>query len=42
METNTILIAAVAAVLGLVLGLVVSKVREKNNASQVTKNAKRV
>ena len=41
METNIILIAAVAAVLGLVLGLVVSKVREKNNASQVTKNAKR-
>ena len=41
METNIIIIAAVAAVLGLVLGLVVSKVREKNNASQVTKNAKR-
>ena len=41
METNTILIVCTAAILGLVLGLVVSKLREKNNASQVTKNAKR-
>ena len=40
MENNIVLIA-VAALLGLVLGLVISKVREKNNASQVTKNAKR-
>ena len=41
METNTILIVCTAAILGLVLGLVASKLREKNNASQVTKNAKR-
>ena len=41
METNTILIVCTAAILGLVLGLVVSKLREKNKASQVTKNAKR-
>ena len=41
METNNILIVCVAAILGIILGLVVSKLREKNNASQVTKNAKR-
>ena len=41
MESNIILIALGAAVLGLVLGLAISKVREKNNASQLTKNAKR-
>ena len=40
MENNIVLIA-VAALLGLVFGLVISKVREKNNASLVTKNAKR-
>jgi len=41
MESNIILIALGAAVVGLVLGLVISKVREKSNASQLTKNAKR-
>ena len=41
METNTIIIVCVAAMLGLISGLVISKLREKNNASQVTKNAKR-
>ena len=41
MESNIILIALGAAVLGLVLGLAISKVREKSNASQLTKNAKR-
>ena len=41
MESNTILIVLGATVLGFVLGLVISKVREKSNASQITKNAKR-
>ena len=41
MESNIILIALGAAVLGLILGLAISKAREKSNASQLTKNAKR-
>ena len=41
MESNIILIALGAAVVGLILGLAISKVREKSNASQLTKNAKR-
>ena len=41
MESNIILIALGAAVIGLILGLAISKVREKSNASQLTKNAKR-
>ena len=40
MESNIILIALGVAVVGPVLGLVISKVREKSNASQLTKNAK--
>ena len=41
MESNIILIALGAAVIGLILGLAISKAREKSNASQLTKNAKR-
>jgi ribonuclease Y len=41
METNTIIIVCVAAILGVISALVISKLREKNNASLVTKNAKR-
>ena len=41
MESNIILIGLGAAVLGLVLGLIISNIREKSNASQLTKNAKR-
>ncbi|MGB0455379.1 MAG: ribonuclease Y [Flavobacteriaceae bacterium] len=41
MDQNIILIGAGAALLGLILGLVISKIREKNNASQITRNAKR-
>ena len=41
MESNIILIGLGAAVLGLVLGLIISSIREKSNASQLTKNAKR-
>ncbi|MDG1778691.1 MAG: ribonuclease Y [Flavobacteriaceae bacterium] len=41
MDQNIILIASGAAVLGLVVGLIISKIREKNNATQITKNAKR-
>lgn len=37
MEINTIIIVCVAAMLGLISGLVISKLREKNNASQFTK-----
>ena len=40
MESNIILIGLGAAVLGLVLGLIISNIREKSNASQLTKNAK--
>ena len=41
MDQNIIFIVAGAALLGLILGLVISKIREKNNASQITRNAKR-
>ncbi len=41
MDQNIIFIGAGAALLGLILGLVISKIREKNNASQITRNAKR-
>jgi len=41
MDQNIIFIGAGAAVLGLILGLIISKIREKNNASQITRNAKR-
>ena len=41
MDQNIILIASGAAVLGLITGLIISKIREKNNATQITKNAKR-
>jgi ribonuclease Y len=41
MDQNIIFIGAGAALLGLILGLIISKIREKNNASQITRNAKR-
>ncbi len=41
MDQNIIFIGTGAALLGLILGLVISKIREKNNASQITRNAKR-
>jgi len=41
MDQNIIFIGAGAALLGLILGLVISKIREKNNALQITRNAKR-
>ncbi|MDA0315991.1 MAG: ribonuclease Y [Bacteroidetes bacterium] len=41
MDQNIIFIGAGAAVLGLILGFIISKIREKNNASQITRNAKR-
>ena len=41
MDQNIIFIGAGATLLGLILGLVISKIREKNNASQITRNAKR-
>ena len=41
MDQNIIFIGAGTALLGLILGLVISKIREKNNASQITRNAKR-
>jgi ribonuclease Y len=41
MDQNIIFIGSGAALLGLILGLVISKIREKNNASQITRNAKR-
>ena len=41
MDQNIIFIGAGAAVLGLILGLIISKIREKNDASQITRNAKR-
>ena len=41
MDQNIIFTGAGAALLGLILGLVISKIREKNNASQITRNAKR-
>ena len=42
MDQNIIFIGAGAALLGLILGLIISKIREKNNASQITRNAKRL
>ena len=39
MESNIILIALGAAVVGLILGLAISKVREKSNASQLTQKS---
>jgi len=41
MDQNIILIASGAALLGLIIGLIISKIREKNNATQITNNAKR-
>lgn len=41
MDQNIIFIGAGAALLGLILGLVISKIRENNNASKITRNAKR-
>ena len=42
MDQNIIFISAGAAILGLISGLIISKIREKNNASQITRNAKRL
>ncbi len=41
MDQNIIFIGAGAALLGLILGLIISKIREKNNASQIIRKAKR-
>ncbi|MEO8772937.1 MAG: ribonuclease Y [Gelidibacter sp.] len=40
MDTNTILIIVGCAVLGIILGYIVAKTLEKNNASKLIKNAK--
>lgn len=42
MDQNILFIGAGAAVLGLIIGLVISKIRDKNNASQITRNAERL
>lgn len=41
MDQNIILICSGAAIFGLIIGLIISKIKEKNNATQITKNAKR-
>jgi ribonuclease Y len=41
MDQNIILICSGATVFGLIIGLIISKIKEKNNATQITKNAKR-
>ncbi len=40
MDTNTILLIVGAVVLGIILGYIVAKTLEKNNASKIIKNAK--
>lgn len=42
MDQNILFIGAGTAVLGLIIGLVISKIRDKNNASQITRNAERL
>ena len=42
MDQNWLIIGAWASVLGLIIGLVISKIRDKNNASQITRNAERL
>jgi ribonuclease Y len=41
METNTILIIVGSIVVGLIIGVVITKILEKNNASKLVKNAKK-
>ena len=41
MDQNSILIGVVAAIVGLVIGHLIAKRQEKNNASELTRNAKR-
>ena len=41
MDQNIILTCSGAAIFGLIIGLIISKIKEKNNATQITKNAKR-
>jgi len=41
MDQNIILICSGATIFGLIIGLIISKIKEKNNATQITKNAKR-
>ena len=41
MDQNSILIGVVAAIVGLVIGHLIAKQQEKNNASELTRNAKR-
>ncbi|MGB0479502.1 MAG: ribonuclease Y [Flavobacteriaceae bacterium] len=41
MDQNIILICSGATIFGLIIGLIISKIREKNNATQITKNANR-
>ena len=41
MDQNIILICSGATIFGLVIGLIISKIKEKNNATQITKNANR-
>ena len=41
MDQNIILTCSGAAIFGLIIGLIISKIKEKNNATQITKNANR-
>lgn len=41
MDTNTILLIVGAAILGVILGFIITKTLEKNNASKLVKNAKK-
>ena len=41
METNTILLIVGAAILGLIIGFIISKTIEKNNVSKLLKSAKK-
>lgn len=41
MDQNTIIIGAVAVIIGLVIGNIIAKINDKKNASEITKNAKR-
>ena len=41
MDQNIILICSGATIFGLIIGLIISKIKEKKNATQITKNANR-
>ena len=41
MDTNTILLIVGATIIGIVIGFIISKTLQKNNASKIIKNAKR-